>query len=149
MNWSKLLADKRLHHHKPTSGEITSLKKLIERDLEDATISGLSADRRFAIAYNAVLQLSKMAIVCAGYRVSTSIAGHHITTFEAVRLALGPSIKGLADYFETCRRMRNDIDYDGIEIASEMQAHELLDQAMEYKKLVEEWIQKNHQHMLD
>jgi hypothetical protein len=28
------------------------------------------ADRRFATAYNAVLQLAKMVIACAGYRVA-------------------------------------------------------------------------------
>jgi hypothetical protein len=31
-----------------------------------AAIPGLSADRRFAIAYNALLELSKMAAACAG-----------------------------------------------------------------------------------
>ena len=112
MSWSKLLASKQLQRHQPTAEEISSLKKVISRDLEDAALLDLSADRRFATVYNAVLKLSKMAIACAGYRVSTSMGGHHRTSFEAVRLALGHSIKELADYFETCRRMRNVIDCD-------------------------------------
>lgn len=144
MSWSKLSESKRLLHHKPTAEEISSLRKLIERDLDDAALTDLSADRRFATAYNAVLQLCKMAIACAGYRVSTSMGGHHRTTFEAVQLAMGPSVRNLADYFETCRRMRNVIDYDSAEVASEMQSHELLDRAMEFKKLVLDWIRKNH-----
>jgi len=42
---------------------------VIERDLHDAGVSGLSADRSFATSYNAALQTAKMAIACAGYRV--------------------------------------------------------------------------------
>jgi hypothetical protein len=51
----------------------------------------LSADRRFATAYNAALQTAKMAIACAGYRLA-STPGHHGLTFEAARLALGPAV---------------------------------------------------------
>lgn len=148
VSWSKLLASRRLQHHKPTVEEISSLGKLIDRDLEDAALTGLSADRRFATAYNAVLQLSKLAIACEGYRVSASMGGHHLTTFQAVRLALGPTLKNLVDYFETCRRMRNVIDYDSVEVASEIQSHELLDRAIEYKKIVQDWMHEHHRQLL-
>lgn len=46
------------------------MRELIARDLADAGVAGLSADRRFATAYNAALQAANMAIACAGYRVS-------------------------------------------------------------------------------
>src|SRR5712691_10894901 len=39
------------------------MRALIARDLADAGIVGLSADRRFATAYNAALQAANMAIV--------------------------------------------------------------------------------------
>jgi hypothetical protein len=52
------------------------MRALVARDLADAQVQGLSADRRFATAYNAALQTAKMAIACAGYRV-TAKAGHH------------------------------------------------------------------------
>jgi len=50
----------------------------------------------------------------------------------------------LTDYFETCRRKRNVIDYAYAEVATESQANELLERAAEYQKLVEAWIAKNH-----
>ena len=53
--------------HMTSAAEIEELRSLVARDLKDAAISELSADRRFATAYNTVLQLSKMAIACAGY----------------------------------------------------------------------------------
>ncbi len=49
---------------------------LVARDLADAQVQGLSADRRFATAYNAVLHTANMAIACAGYRV-TAKTGHY------------------------------------------------------------------------
>jgi hypothetical protein len=43
------------------------MRALVARDLADSKVSGLSADRRFATAYNAALQAANMAIACAGY----------------------------------------------------------------------------------
>jgi hypothetical protein len=41
--------------------EISDLRDVVERDLKDARVDMISAGRRFATAYNAVLQLAKMA----------------------------------------------------------------------------------------
>ena len=86
------------------------MRALVVRDLADAGIAGLSADRRFATAYNAALQVANMAIACTGYRV-TAKTGHHKISLESVKLALGASADKYAEYFETCRRKRNVIDY--------------------------------------
>jgi hypothetical protein len=112
--------------------------------MADAALPGLSADRIFATAYNAALQLSKMALACAGYRVSATLPGHHQTTFEAASFVLGAAARRLTDYFETCRRKRNLIDYDSAEVTTESQAAELLESATQYQSLVEGWITRNH-----
>jgi hypothetical protein len=78
------LASKRIERHLTSSNELTGLRKLIARDMADAGVSGLSPDRIFATAYNAVLQLSKLAPACAGYRVSAAVPGHHQTMFGLV-----------------------------------------------------------------
>src|SRR2546426_3093479 len=106
MSLAKLLASKRLDRHPTSADEIAGLRKLIARDLGDAAVPGLSADRTFATAYNAVLQLSKMALVCAGYRVSATLPGHHQTTFEVAGLLLRAAALPLYDYFLDCRRQR-------------------------------------------
>ncbi len=143
MTWTSLLANRTVQTHRTSSGEINGLREVVERDLKDAAIPELSADRRFATAYNAVLQLSKMAIACAGYRVGTG-AGHHQKTFEAVKIALGAPSDALSDYFETCRRKRNNIDYDAAEIVTQTEADELNRKAKEFQTLVERWIEDNH-----
>ena len=134
-----------MNTHTTSPQEIENLRELVNRDLKDAEIDELSDDRRFATAYNAVLQLSKMAIACSGYRVSSNKVGHHRTTFEAVKNAIASrEAENLADYFETCRRKRNLIDYDATEVASETEADELVEKAREFQKIVEDWIAKNY-----
>jgi uncharacterized protein len=128
--------------HTTSRHELDGLRAIAERDLNDANVQGLSADRQFATAYNAVLQLAKMAIACAGYRVVGQ--GHHLTTFEAVELAMGRSIAPLARYFETCRRKRNMLDYDMANVATETEVRELLEKAEEFRQLVEQWMAQHH-----
>jgi hypothetical protein len=101
MTWQELLDSKRVQTHKTSPQEISALRDVVNRDLRDAAIPELSEDRRFATAYNAVLQSATMAIACSGYRVSAK-QGHHENTFVALKLALGKSVHPLANYFNAC-----------------------------------------------
>jgi len=120
------------------------MRELIARDLADGALAGLSADRRFATAYNAALQAANMAIACAGYRI-TAKTGHHRVSWEGAALAVGRSAKNLADYFDTCRRKRNQIDYMRCDLATETEANEILAKANEFHELIESWIGKHHE----
>jgi uncharacterized protein (UPF0332 family) len=79
-----------------------------------------------------------MVIACTGYRVRG--VGHHHTTFEALELAIGPSVTAHAVYFDICRRKRNLVDYDIANVITETEARELLEKAHEFYQLVEAWI---------
>jgi len=50
----------------------------------------------------------------------------------------------LTDYFETCRRKRNQIDYTQSHVATDTEAKEILTKAKEFYELVEAWIAKHH-----
>jgi uncharacterized protein (UPF0332 family) len=52
--------------------------------------------------------------------------------------------KLLADYFDACRRKRNEIDYTGAAIATSTEADELVLHARSFLDLVERWIESNH-----
>ena len=119
MTWQNLLAARRAKRHKTSRQELDGLRAIVERDLKDAAVAGLSEDRRFATAYNAVLQLATMAIACAGYRVTTR-QGHHENTFAALELALGKPAAKLAKYFNTGRKKRNTVDYNLAHIVTEL-----------------------------
>ena len=123
MTWKDLLKDQRVKAHQTSHEELHDLRAVVERDLKDAKLEQLSADRRFATAYNAVLQLTKMVIACEGYRVTG--LGHHQMTFEALRLAMGKQVSAFVPYFDACRRKRNHVDYDMTNAATETEAEEL------------------------
>jgi uncharacterized protein (UPF0332 family) len=142
MTWNELLTSGRVKRHTTGAQEIGALRRVVERDLRDARLEGLSADRRFATAYNAVLQLAKMAIASSGYRVVG--LGHHYTTFGALEVAIGPSISELIAYFDMCRLKRHHVDYDYADVISDAEADELLTHAEDLRRRVESWIQKHH-----
>ena len=115
------------------------MRALVARDLADSKVAGLSADRRFATAYNAALQAANMAIACAGYRV-TAKTGHHKVALDSVKLAFGSIADKYADYFDRCRRKRNVIDYTRSHVATDSEANEIVQQAFEFYQVVEGWI---------
>jgi hypothetical protein len=143
MTWQELLRSKRAKAHKTSRQEIDGLRAVVERDFQDAAVPGLSEDRRFATAYNAVLQLATMAVACSGYRVSAK-QGHHENTFVALDLAMGKPVVKLSKYFNACRKKRNTLDYNLANIITETELQELLKKAEEFRKLVDDWIRKNH-----
>ena len=59
-------------------------------------------------------------------------------------MALGKPAEHLADYFDACRRKRNEIDYTGATIATGTEASELLLHAKSFLDLVEGWIASDH-----
>ncbi len=142
-SWQQWLAKGDIKTHQTSKQEIDNLRALIRRDLTDAAVTGLSADRRFAIAYNAALQTGTIAIACSGYRISARF-GHHKVTFEAAGLAIGSEAAVLSDYFETCRRKRNVIDYMTSSVTTDTEAEEIVERANAFRLLVEKWLRARH-----
>ena len=142
MTWTRLLASHDVQRHNTSKRELDDMRALIARDLSDAMVTGLSVDRRFATAYNAALFATNMAIACAGYRV-TAKTGHHRIIFDSCKLAIGAGAAKYTDYFETCRRKRNLIDYTRSHVATQTEAMELVKKATEFHEFVESWIQAN------
>ena len=54
MSWQQLRANHRVQTHSTSHRELAGLRAIVERDLKDARLPGLSTDRQFATAYNAM-----------------------------------------------------------------------------------------------
>ena len=142
MPYERLLGEGRIRRHGTNPQEIASLFQVVERDLADAAITVLSADRRFATAYNAALQAAAAVMYSEGYRAHG--LGHRSTTLEFLKEAMGPGITSLADYFDDCRRKRNIADYIGAGYISMTEAEDLLREAREFASQTQAWIQTHH-----
>ena len=115
--------------------------QLVERDLADASVEGLSTDRRYPIAYEAALNLATIALYCAGYE--THGKGHHWATFEALPAIMGKQFRDVGAYFDSCRTKRNVSTYDQGGQLSEAEAAELLAEADMFKSQLETWLRDN------
>lgn len=143
MNLSPLVKAKRLRPHATSLEELGAIRALIQRDLHDADIEALSPDRRFATAYDGALQLCRLVLACAGYRVPF-IVNYHDTTFEATELVLGEAASDLRAYFGACRKKRSVVDYDAAEVVTHCETLELVKKTRDLKDLAESWIAAKH-----
>ncbi len=135
-----------LRAHKTSSQEIRDLLAIVERDLQDARVSGISADWQFGIAYNAALKRCTILVYTQGYRPEHNLA--HYRTLAALPLVLGDGRKDDADYLETCRRKRNVTEYDRAGGISEGEAVELAEFVAEFKEDVLRWLHEKYPQLL-
>ncbi len=142
MSLARWQAEGRLRPHIATRSEIRNMLDVAERDLSDASVQGISTDRRFLIAYDAVLALASIPLYCFG--LETHGHGHHWLTFRTLPHVMGEGLTGLADYFDLCRTKRNVGTYDRGGLISRTEANELYEEARGFHRLVQDWIKANH-----
>ncbi len=142
MTWQDLLNEGRIEKHTTSRAELDELRAVVARDLADADVDRLSADRRFATAYNAALQSAKMVIACCGYRVKGF--GAHRITFECLERAMGKPVHRTAKFLDQARRKRNIADYDAAGRIADIEAEDMIRIANLFAKQAEEWIQKHY-----
>lgn len=142
-NW---LNEGRLQQHNTSVKEIEDLLRVVDRDLADAAIKEISADRRFATAYNAALQLATIVLYASGYRAGKS--GHHWVTFKILPEVMGPEAQERAGYFNSCRSTRNVTDYDRAGVVADTTAEEILEEVKAFKVEAINWLKANHPELL-
>lgn len=116
--------------------------RVVERDVEDSQLPGLSTDRAFATAYNAALQLCVVVLRAEGWR--TKGVGHHHTAIVALGVILGSDLQATVDFLDACRAKRNAVDYDGIGLATEADVEDLHTEIESLRSRVLEWLHGAH-----
>jgi uncharacterized protein (UPF0332 family) len=128
----------KLKKHKTSKQEINNIFNLIARDLQDASLEELSADRKFNISYNAAFQAGLALLYCYDYKPSTE--SHHYITWTALREILEKEKISVIDYFDRCRKKRNIADYDRAGIVSNKESEELFKETKAFVEFVREKI---------
>jgi uncharacterized protein (UPF0332 family) len=135
-----------LRPHKTSKKEVSSLLKIVERDLHDAEGEALSADWRFGIAYNAALKLCTILLGAEGFRAERGRQHHY--TIQAMPLILGESCREDARYLDTCRNKRNIVEYDSVGEVTDQDVGELIEFVKELKESVLRWLKEKHPELL-
>ena len=134
-----------LRPHTTTPEEIENLFQIVDRDLKDAR-SGVSADWRFGIAYNATLKLCTILLYAEGYKAERNL--QHYRTIQALPKILGSQKKDDSDYLDTCRAKRNTAEYDSVGVATDRDSDELIEFAENFRDEVMAYLRKNHPELL-
>ena len=142
MNLNDWLNNGWLKPHQTSKEEIQNLLQIVERDLSDAQITDISNDWRFAIAYNAALQICTIALYCKGYKVSRGQSEHY-RTIQSLPLTMGDEYTDIKDYLNNCRAKRNISDYDMSGTVSRAEVNELLKVASQMYDKIKVWINDN------
>ena len=145
MSLQSWLESGRLRAHKTSSSEIAELLKAANRDLADAQLHELSADRRFATAYSAALLVATIALAANGYRAAQE--GHHYWTIQSLAFTMKLDAKTI-DQLNTFRRKRNIADYERVGMVSEQEIGKMLALAQKLRTAVVKWLKKNHRELV-
>ncbi len=134
-----------LKPHTTTAEEIENLFQIVERDLKDAR-SGVSADWKFGIAYNAALKLCAILLYVKGYKAERNL--QHYRTIQALPKILGSGKSNDASYLDTCRAKRNTAEYDSVGVATEHDSDELIEFSENLRDEVMVYLKKNAPELL-
>ena len=127
--------------HQSSRQEIEHLSKLIDRDLADCRISGLSADWRFNIAYNAALQCAQAALAAVGFRASKD--GHHYRLIQSLKLTVDVDNRFVRK-LDVFRKKRNVSEYNKAGSITEIELGEMIDLAGQLRKATEAWLAERY-----
>ncbi len=130
-----------IREHESSAAEINNLFAIADRDIMQSQTTGLGAEWRFDIAYNAALQLATAALAAAGYRAERH--NKHMRTLESLAFTVGLE-KDTVDFLDHCRRKRHVAIYEQIGAISDQEAGELLDVTQRLRSIVEDWICREH-----
>lgn len=130
--------------HTTSKEEIRNLLQVADRDLADSR-TGISADWRMNIAYNAVLALATAALAAIGYRVARE--SHHYRTLQSLEYTIGLD-RDTVDHLDAFRKKRNTTEYDRAGTVSDHEADEMLQLATDLRARVEKWLRAHHPELL-
>ena len=141
MSLNDWLASRWIVAHKSSVAETAELLAVVDRDLGDAAVRGLSPDWRLGISYNAALQLATLALAAAGYRPGRERA--HERAILSLRYTVGIPAKTV-DLLDAIRRKRNQINYERAGTTSAAEADELYEVIEDLRRDVVRWLKNNH-----
>lgn len=133
-----------LTNHQATVAEVRNLLGVVDRDLADASATGLSDDGRFNHSYDAALLLCKLALHASGFEVQKRAPGHHALWINSLEFTLGQAHKGMLIHLSKSSKQRHTSLYDHAGVVQKQDADDLLDAARQLRADVLNWLHSQH-----
>jgi hypothetical protein len=133
-----------LINHQTTVAEVRNLLGVVDRELADSSVAGLSDDGRFTHAYDAALLLCKLALHASGYEVQKRAPGHHSLWINSLQYTLGEAHQATLIHLSKSSKLRHTSLYDHAGVAQKQDADDLLDAARQLRADVLNWLRSHH-----
>ncbi len=137
MSLEDWLNEGKLQKHLTSREELDRLFAVFERDIGDARAQNISADRRFATAYNAALMVARAALAVGGYR--TSGEGNHYLAIHSLAYTIKPDERVII-LFNKLRKKRNITDYEMTGMVSAQDVVETIELAQMLRRSFIDWL---------
>ena len=146
MSLEDWLTHRWLIRYETSPQEISDLLAVIQRDLRDCHTDNLSTDWAFSIAYNAALQVAKLALAASGYRAARE--AHHERTIESLKFTIN-SENSLIKLMQDFRKKRNLVEYHKSGVISDLECREMIRSADTLNGQIWDWLKENHPDLLE
>ena len=133
-----------LINHQATLAEVKNLLGVVDREIGDAGVAGLSDDGRFTHAYDAALLLCKLALHVSGFEVPKRAPGHPALWINALEFTLGNTHKGTLIHLSKSSALRHTSLYTHAGVVQKQDADDLLAAARQLRTDVLDWLRSQH-----
>jgi hypothetical protein len=133
-----------LAEHEATVAEVRSLLGVIDRELHDAMVAGLSDEGRFTHAYDAALLLCKLALHVSGFELQKRSSGHHSRWINSLEFTLGKEQGETLVLLSKSSHLRHKSVYDQTGVVQTQDADDLIETARKLRTDVLAWLRSQH-----
>jgi hypothetical protein len=134
--------------HDATVAEVRSLLGVVERELADAGVAGLSDEGRFIHAYDAGLLLCKLALHVSGFELQKRAAGHHSHWINSLEFTIGKAQKETLIHLSKSSNLRHISLYNQAGVVQKQDADDLLETARRLRTDVLDSLRSGHPNLL-
>jgi len=140
-NWLQI---GQLINHQATIAEVKNLLGVVDREVADASVAGLSDAGRFTHADDAALLLCKLALHASGFEVPKRAPGHHACWINSLEFTLGATHKGTLIHLSKSSTLRHTSLYTHAGVVQKQDADDLLDVARQLRTDLLNWLRSQH-----
>jgi hypothetical protein len=134
-----------IRRHETAPDEIGNLLEIAERDIAQSQTPGLGPEWRFDIAYNAALQLAVASLAASGFRADRQ--NKHQRSIECLAFTVGLEKRDVG-LLDLCRRKRHTAVYEQVGAVSDQEASEMIALSQRLRRLVKDWLRREHPDLL-
>lgn len=148
MYLQNLLKIGHLTNHQATVAEVRNLLGVVDRELADGGVTGMSDDGRFRHAYDAALLLCKLVLHVSGFEVKEQAMDHHALWINSLEFTLGEEHKATLVHLSKSSKLRHTTLYDHAGVIQKQDADDLLESARQLRTDVLTWLHARHPNLI-